>query len=63
MTSPDQNDTEVQQRRQGLFDAIQTTLSEQGSAVEVAGQAPIQCIYNFDFDGEPWTLTVNRVPQ
>ena len=65
MTNPDQNntDTEVQARRDGLFEAIRNTLAEQGTNVQVAGTAPIQQIVNFDFDGEPWTLTVNRIPQ
>lgn len=64
MSTPEQptNETEVQQRRTALFDAIQDTLRSQGSNVQVAGTAPVQQIVNFDLDDEHWTMTVNKIP-
>lgn len=53
---------EVQQRRDGLFDAIQATLNEQGSNLQVAGESTKQQVLNFDLDDEHWTLTVNKIP-
>jgi hypothetical protein len=62
MTTPEQpeNQTELEQKRDALFEAIQATLREQGTNVQVAGTAPIQQIVTFDLGGEPWMMTVNK---
>lgn len=62
MTTPEE--AQPTQQRQDLFNAIQTTLREQGTNVQVAGTAPVQQIVTFDLEGDGnWTMTVNKNPE